>query len=124
MTLIDHLLTGEYEVIRMEKGTYVKGNYVPGPSTQFKVYGSMQPKSARELKLPDEGNRLRQYWAFYTDEPILVNSMATLADSDHVIINGESYRAMSRVQWEGTFLDYFMTILFRDPEQRSDGKKS
>jgi hypothetical protein len=122
MTLIQRFLTNRYTVIRKGPASYVRGNYVPGKSTILKVWGSMQPTSARELKLPEEGNRLRQYWKFYTDEPILLNSAKTLSDSDHVIINGDSYRAISRIQWEGTNLDYFMTILWREPEQATDGK--
>jgi hypothetical protein len=122
MSLIGRFLTGEYKVIRSGPGTYEKGRYVPGRKEEIMVWGSMQPTSARELKLQDEGNRLKQFWKFYTDEPVLVNSMKTLADSDHVIINGDSYRAMSLTQWQGTDLDYFMTILWRDPEQDSDGQ--
>lgn len=122
MSLIDRFLTDEYQVIRSGPGTYVKGRYVPGTKETIMVWGSMQPTSARELKLPEEGNRLKQYYKFYTDEPVLVNSMATLSDSDHIMVNGESYRAMARTQWQGTRLDYFMTVIWREPEQTSDGQ--
>lgn len=121
MSLIDSFLTGDYKVLRRCSGQYVNGRYVPGELEEIEVCGSMQPTSARELKLPEEGNRIKQYWKFYTDSPILLNSTSSLADSDKVVINGETYRAMSREQWEGTRLDYFMTILWREPEQRSDG---
>jgi hypothetical protein len=122
MTLIGRFLTGEYKVIRSGPGTYIKGRYVRGPREELMVWGSMQPSSARELKLPEEGNRLKQYWKFYTDEPIVLNSMKTLADSDHVIINGDEYRAMSLLHWQNTDLDYYMTVLWREPEQSSDGQ--
>lgn len=124
MTLISRFLTNDYVVLRSEPASYVKGRYVAGKKRKLIVSGSMQPTSARELKLPEEGNRLRQFWKFYTDEPILVNSMRSLADSDHVIINGDSYRAFSLTRYEGTDLDYHMTILWREPEQESDGKES
>jgi hypothetical protein len=38
-----------------------------------------------------------------------------------VIINGEEFRAMALTTWQGTDLDYFMTVLWRSPEQDSDG---
>jgi hypothetical protein len=124
MSLIDHFLTGDYKVKRSKRGTYIKGRYVAGPEEELEVSGSLQPTNARQLKLSEEGNRLRQYWKFYSDQPILVNSMATLSKGDRVIVNGEEYRAMALTTWAGTSLDYFMTILWREPEQKSDGKGS
>lgn len=122
MSLIGRFLTGEYKVIRSSAGTYVKGRYMPGPKEEIMVWGSLQPTNARELKLQEEGGRLKQYWKFYTDERIVSISMKTLADADTVIINGETYRAMAPLEWAGTDLDYFMTVLWRDPEQVDDGK--
>lgn len=122
MTLIGRFLTGEYKVIRSGPGTYVKGRYVPGKKQMLKVCGSMQPRTAREVKLPEEGNRLKQFYAFYTDEQVLTNSLATLADPDVLIVNGETYKAMAPLHWQGTDLDHFMTVIWREPEQSSDGK--
>ena len=122
MSLIGRFLTGEYTVFRSKPGTYVKGRYVPGAKSKIKVSGSLQPTNARELKLPEEGTRFKQFWKFYTDEPVLLVSARTLADSDYVEINGEQYRAMSLTTWQGTDLDYFMTILWREPQQADDGK--
>lgn len=121
MTLIQRFLTDDYVVKRSGPGKYVKGRYVPGETVDIVVEGSMQPTTARELKLPEEGNRLRQFWKFYTDREILLNSPKSLADSDHIMVNGDSYRAMSLTSWQGTRLDYFMTILWREPEQVTDG---
>lgn len=124
MSLIDRFLTGDYLVRRSKPGTYVKGRYVPGEQEEITVGGSLQPTSARELKIVEEGARLKQYWKFYTDEPILLSSARTLADSDYIIVNGEQYRAMSREEWNNTDLDYFLTVIWRDPQQASDGKGS
>lgn len=124
MSLVGRFLTGEYTVIRSQSGTYVRGRYVAGPTEEIKVDGSLQPSNARELKLPEEGNRLRQYWKLYSDEPVLVNSMATLAKGDKVVINGELYRAMALTSWQDVDLPYHMTVLWREPEQASDGKGS
>lgn len=122
MTLVQRFMTGEYTVRRASKGSYTnKGRYTPGPTEEILVYGSLQPSSARELKLPEEGNRLKQYWKFYTDKQIAVNSPATLADSDLVTVNGESYRAMALTTWQHVDLDYFMTVLWREPQQATDG---
>jgi hypothetical protein len=124
MTLIGRFLTGDYLVKRTASGHYVKGRYYPGPQEEIRVCGSLQPTSARELKLPEEGNRLKQYWKFYTDEPILTDSMKTLGTADKIFVNGDEYKAMAPLRWEGTNLDYFMTIIWREPEQSSDGKAS
>lgn len=115
-------MTGEYTVKRMKRGTYVRGRYVPGPVEEIKISGSLQPSSARELKLPEEGNRLKQYYKLYSDQPVLVNSMATLADSDIVEIDGEEYRAMALTTWKHTDLDYFVTVVWREPQQKDDGR--
>lgn len=122
MTLIGRFLTGTYKVTRMKSGTYVKGRYIPGPTEELQVDGSMQPVNARELKLPEEGNRLRQYWKFFTDQKIVVNSMATLADGDIITIDGDEYRAMSLFTWENVDLEYHATIVWREPQQATDGK--
>lgn len=122
MSLIGRFLTGDYTVFRSGPGTYIKGRFVPGPKCQIVVCGSLQPTSARELKLPEEGARLKQFWKFYTDEPVLLVNARTLADSDYIIVNGEEFRAMSITPWQGTDLDYFMTILWREPQQQTDGK--
>jgi len=74
MSLIGRFLTGEYAVTRTTIGSYVRGRYTPGPVETIQVCGSMQPTSARELKLPEEGNRIKQCYKFYTDAPILVDS--------------------------------------------------
>lgn len=120
-SLIGAFLTGDYKVLRSGPGRVVKGRYHYGPPEELRVAGSMQPSTARELKLPEEGNRLKQFWRFFTDEPIVLNSMSSLADSDRVVIDGEEYRAMARTRWQNTDLDYFETILWREPSQDSDG---
>ena len=117
MTLVARFMTGEYEVQRPKRGAYVRGRYVRGEVETIKVSGSLQPTNARELKLPEEGNRLKQFFKFFTDEPVLVGSTATLAEPDTVVVNGETYRAMSLLTWAGTDLDYFATVLWREPEQ-------
>lgn len=122
MSLIQRFMTGSYQVRRSTRGTYVKGRYLEGPVEELTVSGSMQPSNARELKLADEGNRLRQYFKFYSDAPILMNSMATLSKGDKIFIDGDEYRAMGVTNWKHTDLDYFMTVLWREPEQSSDGK--
>lgn len=121
MTLAQRFATGEYTVVRPKKGTYVKGRYVPGPKETITVSGSLQPTNARELKLPEEGNRLKQFFKFFTDEPVLVGSTATLAAPDTVVVDGETYRAMALTTWKGTDLDYFACVIWRDPQQADDG---
>jgi len=117
MTLIDRFLTGQYTVTRTRKGTYIKGFYQAGLQETIQVRGSLQPTNGRELKLPEEGNRLKQYYKFFTDAPIVVINTRTLADSDRIEINGESYRAMSSLRWQNVDLEHYVTIVWRQPEQ-------
>lgn len=134
MSLIDSFLSGQYLVKRMGPGTYVNGNYVPGCLEEINVLGSMQPTTARALKLPEEGNRLKQYFKFYTDCEIRVISERTLADSDRICINGDWFKTMELTPWQmqqrpdgdfrGIRLPYFMTIIYREPEQSGDGEGS
>lgn len=122
-SLVSRLFTGEYLVKRTGKATYLNGNYVPGRMEEITVLGSLQPTNARELKLPEEGNRLKQYFKFYSDAPVLVMSERSLARSDRVCLNGDWFKAMSTEPWQGHVdLPYFMTILEREPEQDSDGQ--
>jgi hypothetical protein len=122
MSLVSRFFTGTYKVKRNGPGQYVKGRYVPGKLEELEIEGSLQPTNARELKLPEEGNRLKQFFKFYSDDPILVGSMATLAKPDRVFIDGDEFRAMSLLTWKGTNLDYHVTVLWREPEQVSDGR--
>jgi hypothetical protein len=121
MSLIARFMTGEYKVIRPKCGTYVRGRYVRGETEEICVSGSLQPTNARELKLPEEGNRLKQFFKFFTDEPVLVGSARTLAEPDVIEIDGDTFRAMSLLTWKGTDLDYHMTVVWREPQQESDG---
>jgi hypothetical protein len=119
VSLIEHFLTGSYQVTRHKGGVYSNGFYVPGPEETICMQGSLQPTNARELKLPEEGNRLRQFWRFYSDQPLLVNNTRSLADSDIVTIDKETYKVMSVEKWQGIAVDlpYYKAILYREPEQ-------
>lgn len=124
MSLVERFLTNVYQVQRMGKGSYpasAKGEYVPGTVETITIRGSLQPTNARELKLPEEGNRLRQYWALYSDAPLFTDSPRTLAKSDVVTIDGDTYRVMSVETWKGFAVDlpHFKSILYREPEQES-----
>lgn len=120
MSLISRFFTNEYKVRRKRKGVYVKGRYQAGEYEEITVAGSLQPTNARELKLVEEGDRIKQYFKFYTDEPILIDNERTLGTSDTIVVDGDEFRAMSYEPWKGTRLDYYMTIIWRDPEQKSD----
>lgn len=116
MSLIGRFLTGEYVVEKYGPGSYIKGIWQPGAIQTVKVRGSMQPLSAREMKLPMEGSRLKQAYKFYTDTQLTTIGTSNLKDADHIKINGESYRAMSVETWEGVDLPYFKTIVWREPQ--------
>jgi hypothetical protein len=124
MSLIGRFLTNEYTVKRMGCGSYVQGEFVPGTLETLQVMGSMQPLNPRELKMVEEGTRIRQYFKFYTDQPLMVASERSLANSDKISVNGDWYKAMSVEPWQGIHVDlpYYKTIIYREPEQSSDGK--
>lgn len=117
MTIVQRFFTDTLVVKRPKSGKYVKGRYVPGPLEEVTIRGSRQPTNARELKLPEEGNRLRQYWKFYTDAPLTTGNTRSVSPPDQVTINGESYRVMSVEAWNNFDLEYFKSILYRDPDQ-------
>ena len=117
MTLIEHFLTGSYTIRRRTPGYYKEGIYHGGPDEEIQVRGSMQPVNARELKIVSEGVRLKQYYKFYTDAPILAINTKTLANADVVEINGETFKVMSVENWLGTAFPYFKSIIYREPQQ-------
>lgn len=119
MSLIERFLTGTYQVTRSTGGTYVNGFYQAGRTQTITMMGSLQPTNARELKLPEEGNRLKQLWKFYSDQPLLNNNTVSLGNSDIVLINGDTYKVMSVEIWQGVHVDlpYYKSILSREPEQ-------
>ena|ERR1051325_12214126 len=117
MTLISRFMTNTYVVTRRGPGTYVHGIYEPGTEETIEVLGSLQPLSPRELKLPEEGTRLKQYFKFYTDQPILPVNTKTLAGSDLVTVDGETFKVMSVESWAGTTFPYFLSILSRESTQ-------
>lgn len=66
----------------------------------------------------EEGYRLKQLWRFYSDQPLLPMGDHSLATSDRVQINGDSYRVISTESWQGLGVDlpYFKSIISREPE--------
>ena len=116
MTIIERFLSGTYAVRRSTGGQYVEGVYQPGPIEELHVRGSLQPLSPRELKLVQEGARLKQFWKFFTDVPIGVVGTRTLAQSDVITINGDTYKVYSVEIWQGFGMSYYKSILWREPE--------
>ena len=119
MSLINHFLTGTYTVTRSTGGSYVKGIWRPGPTEDIQVKGSLQPLSPREIKLVEEGERLKQLYKFYTDTPLRPIDTKTLARSDKIKVNGDSFKVLSVETWQGlkVRLPHYKTVLAREPEQ-------
>jgi hypothetical protein len=116
MTLVQKFLTGTYRVSRQGPGFYREGFYVPGASQDIEIQGSLQPLSGREIKLVEEGDRLKALFKFYSDAPVLVDDPRRLAGSDRVVIDGETYKVLSIERWLGS-LSYFKSVLAREPQQ-------
>jgi hypothetical protein len=116
---IERFLSDTYEVRRSRGGSYVDGFFKAEEDDVLKVRGSMQPTNARELKLSEEGTRLREYFKFYTDIQVLPINSKTLARSDTITINNETYKVMSQTIWQGLRfgMNYYMSVLYREPTQ-------
>lgn len=117
MSIVRRFKTGIYSVSRPGQGTYQDGTYISGPMENIHVVGSLQPTNARELKIEEEGTRLKQYYIMYSDDPILVSNTKNLADSDRVTINRETFKVLSVEHWEGMRLAHYKSVLAREPEQ-------
>jgi hypothetical protein len=119
MSHIDRFRTGTYKVLRSTDGSYSGGFYVPGAVIETSISGSLQRLSAKDLKMVEEGYRLRQLWRLYSDDPLIPLNTKSLATSDRVIVNGETFRVISCEAWQGLRVDlpYYMSILAREPEQ-------
>lgn len=115
--MIGRFMTGTYTVSRKAAGYYKDGYYQHGPDEVVTVTGSLQPTNARELKLTSDGGRLRQYWKFYSDQPLVTINTKTLAGADVVTINGDKFKVMSVESWQHVDLPYYKSILYREPEQ-------
>jgi len=119
VSLVDSFFTNTYMVERSGPGSYENGFYVAGAKETIKVRGSMQPLNARELKLVEEGSRLKQYFKFYSDQPITTINTKTLNRADVITVDGDTYKVFSVESWHGTRVDlpYFKSIIYREPQQ-------
>ena len=116
MTIVQRFISGSYTVSRSRAGSYVTGRYVPGVIDTITIPGSLQPTNARELKLPEEGGRLKQYFKFYTDDQTFTIITSGLNRADVITIDGDTYKVWSVEPWRGFSMQYYMAILWREPE--------
>lgn len=119
-TIVERFLTDEFKITRPGPGKYVKGRYQPGEPETLLVYGSLQPLGPRELKLLTEGDRFKQVYRFYTDQPLLSQDSTNLSNSERLTINGDRYRVISVESWVKFDLEYHKNIVAREPEQETD----
>lgn len=118
MRLINKFTTGTFKVTRSLEGYYYQGMWQEGEKVTMNVSGSMQPLTAREVKLLEEGDRLKQTFKFYTSIDIRTIGSEKLSAADRIEINGESFKVLSVEYWEGTSLPYFKSILSREPQNK------
>lgn len=123
MSLVERFLSGTYTVTRNRGVKYIEGFPQDQGEETIKVRGSMQPMSAREMKFLEEGVRLKQAWNFYSDAPLLAVGTRRLARADTVKILDdtrgvtETYKVISTESWHGFGLEYYKSVLAREPEQ-------
>ena len=122
-SLISRFLSGQYTVTRSKSGSYVKGRYVEGPKETILMKGSLQPISGAEVKMLEEGERVRDHFTFYSYEPLSIIGTKNLAQADRMTINDVKYRVVTVEAWQnsggfgGVDLPHYKTILFREPQQ-------
>ena len=122
-TPIGHFLNGEYEVTRSTGGYYKDGYYVENEPETITIIGSLQPLNPREDKMPEEGERLKQMFKFYSTEPLLTLNTKSLAESDVVTINGDTFKVVAVEKWSNEFgfggvdFPHYKTLLQREPQQ-------
>lgn len=120
--LIPNFLTGAYKVTRMSAGYYKDGRYVPGDTETLTIRGSLQPIGGREIKLLEEGERVKDHFFFYSNEPLSIIDTKALGRSDVMEINGETYKVIDVEGWQnqpgfgGHTLPHYKTRLYREPQ--------
>lgn len=115
--------TGSYSVSRHASGSYVDGRYVAGVLETLTVEGSMQPLSGRNIEMVEEGERITDYFTFWSDKRLSLASTVTLGRSDVITINNETYKCvgtrifLNKTNYSGIKLPHYETTLKREPQQ-------
>jgi hypothetical protein len=117
MSIVGRFQTGEYEVTRHGKGTYIRGRYEEGETTVLRISASKQPATGRDIQQLSEGERIGQHWKLYTDVQLQISTQKGLATADRVLIDGESFKVMSCEPMLGLgAISYFKSIVWREPQ--------
>ena len=105
MSLVSEFATGTYQVVRMKgTGTFKDGFYVPGPDSQFKIVGSLQPVRPKDLLVLPELERNAQSFNLYTDSELFTAREVGKKLADRVTVYGEKFVVMQTERWDGTDL--------------------
>ena len=115
--------TGKYNVSRHTNGSHVKGRYVSGALETLSIEGSMQPISGRNIDMVPEGERITDYYTFWSDIRLSLANTVSLGKSDIITINNETYKCIGTIIWinedgfSGVKLPHYQTTLKREPQQ-------
>ena len=120
--VIKHM-TGSYNITRMNAGSYVDGRYVPGTTETLSLKGSMQPIGGRDIEMVEEGERITDYYTFWSLERLSLANTVSLGRADVITINNETYKVVGTRIWinntgfSGMKLPHYQTTLKREPQQ-------
>lgn len=87
------------KLIRSAPGSYDKGRYVPGATTELEIVASVQPAGGRDLQRLPEGQRTRETIAVWSPNEIRTANDAAGAAADRIEWQGRTYEVQLVEPW-------------------------
>ena len=107
----DQDFSGAFTVLRSQ-GSWNNGVWNPGTPQQVTLYGAIQPASEKETRVLPEGDQIVAAIKVYCTSPLYTTQVSpTAATSDLVVWNGENYRVLKLLPWQGN--GYYRAIAAR-----------
>lgn len=112
---ITSFATGTYTRIRMAAGSYVKGYWQAGASTESSFVACVQPVAGRDLRTLPEGRRPEETRVVYTTTELRVSP------ADRVTIGGEAFEVFQVSTWEAFGTTHYKALAARVAPTASSG---
>lgn len=80
-------------------GTTVDGDFVVDSTQTFRIIGSLQPITGRELVQLPEGERTRGLFKLYTDAVLRMQDVFDEVQADTVEYDGRELKVVNREDW-------------------------
>lgn len=88
------IATQTITIKRKSAGSYINSRWVEGTEQSFRITGSEQPVSGRELLALPEGERVKTVLKVYTGERLYTAREAESKTADIIVINGADYKVV------------------------------